>query len=431
MRQCRPVGLCSPQRRGFWPARLGYIALLLALLWSATLDALTLDNVRARGDVIMGTYYDYALLPDTLGREQQVQVMRAVLGVEVDISPRWQFLGEYNFANTEIYRDDDNRARHDWYRNLGVDTVYYGNSQLREAYFAVDIPSGAVPGQWRSQIGRQFTLVGFHPDELPYWSRIDAPHSQFLSNGLFTGIRLSGHFGGFQSDAFYFMGQDHPDRSYNYYGIETDPQIKTNASPGGALRLMSDHRWAESVHLKTHVSAHVDKIGSATGSLQRGKHNDYRFGAGARLTLPTPRWTPLTSITLDVQARRFRTGLTSDGEQGEADLEDAYNIYRNGYYGSVISRRYNWSLRVTHEQLDRADSQVFGMVAELDPSHPSMDTVERSLIVDLGYALTDGLDWHLVYRQLDNPFPEISGIGEYRGKHRGEDKWLSYIRWRF
>ncbi|WP_220348915.1 hypothetical protein [Alkalilimnicola ehrlichii] len=404
------------------------LSLCLATTPTAT-AGLNWDSVELHGDVIAGYFYDYALLPRTMGRERQMQLMRAVLGVSVDISPHWRFFGEYNFVNTEIYRDDDERTRHDWYRNLGVDLVYYGNTDAREAYFEYSSARDADT-RWLAMIGRQFTPVGFHPDSLPYWSRIDAPHTTFLSNGLFTGINFVGESGYWRLDTFYFMGQDHPDRSYNYYGVEVDPQVKGNAYPGVAARLMYDRPVGRG-RIRAHASGHFDKLGSAIGSLERGKHNDYRMGGGFEVRTPLPRWLFVDTLELGAEAMRFRTGLTADGVQGNTGQEDTYNIYRNGYHGTIALERGKWRLHYTYEQLDRADSQVFGKVAELDPKHPAMDEVETSHILGLSYAFTDTLTWRVVYRALDNPFPEISGIGTYQGKYHGEDKILSDLRWRF
>jgi len=389
-----------------------------------------INNLRLSGDVIVGYFYDNALLPNTSGRERQAQLMRGVIGISGDIGERWSFLGEYNIANTEIYRDDDNSARFDWYRNLGVDLTYYGNSNAREVYFNYGLPWDPLGVDLSLRVGRQYTPVGFDPGTLPYWSRIDAPHTVFLSNGLLTGINLRGQRGGLQTDLFYFMGQDHPGRSYNDHALENDPQVKGNSFGGVALRLQYAHT-IHGVDARYHLSGHFDKLGSATGTLQQGKHNDYRTGAGAELSIPLPPWLGFESLDLGAEFMRFRTGLTEDGGQGKANLPGTLDIHRDGIHGTAALNYRRWSIRYTHERLDRGDTNILARVAKLDTDHPAMDALERSHILALSYSFTDQLDWRFVYRWLDNPFPEASHITEHLGRHHGEDKYMSDLRWRF
>lgn len=375
------------------------------------------------GDFIFSAIHDDALYR-TAGRERQFKVSRAIIGADLSHPSGVGGLFEYNMMVDEPKRDDSNEGYRDYYKNLGTDLYYYGDSGLRNAYFRYRRDSGHVTHEFR--VGRMENVHGFDVDETPFWGRIDSPHLLFLDKGLLTGLSYSGFWKRLRFDTFWFMGQDRPDRGYNYYlRGQTDPQVKGNSWPGIEARLSYDTTPAAGLDVNAFISGHRDKTGSAPGALYSGKHNDNRAAIGLKAT-----WNraPLVDrLHFLGEYAWHEMGLTEEGVQGNASPGQSFDIERYGYFVTLGFGVGRYDLYYTFEELDRADAQVWDLIANFDENHPAMDEKERSHIVQLIVAFNEIFGMGIAYRKVENPFPELSAIDP----DMGDDKILIYLRGRF
>ncbi len=407
----------------------------MAVLFVA-LDAVADDEVDQRdtslylhGDIVGGYYTDQALYGAD-GRETQIfKFTRAVIGVEAEHASGLGGLLEYNLVNDEARHEPDDRAYRkpgdhayvDWYKNLGTDLLYYGDSNVRNAYIRYRNQSH----RHTLRAGRMVNIIGFADEELPYTGRLDAPHIRYLDKEILNGVAYAYDRGPFFLELAVLNGSGRPDYDYNWYlAGQTDPQIKGNNTPivEGKLEL-GNKRFAIS------ASYHTTKNGSAPGGLYSGKHNDTRTLLGLRAS--SGRVGFVRNIELIGQTARYLVGLTEDGSQGAATPLWSEDLKKDGWFatfGITISRL---SIYYTREELDRIDSLVWDKVANFDANHPAFDSVETSDILAIKYRFNDITSLTLFYRALDFDYSTISDIPAVDYEEHGVDKYGAVLQVRF
>jgi hypothetical protein len=407
-----------------WRSSLAFVVPLLASL--SPLDAHAEADQRdtslyLHGDIVGGYYADQALYA-TAGRETQIfKFTRAIIGVEAEHASGVGGLLEYNFVNDEVRHEPGNRAYVDWYKNLGSDLLYYGDSNVRNAY----VRFRESNKRHTLRAGRMVNIIGFEDEQLPYTGRLDAPHMRYLDKEILNGVAYAYDRGPFFLELAVLNGAGRPDFDYNWYlKGQTDPNIKGNNTPivEGKLELGGE-RFALS------ASYHTTKNGSAPGSLYSGKHNDTRSLVGLRAS--TGRIGFVRNIELIGQAARYLVGLTEEGSQGLATPLWSEDLKKDGWFatlGFTISRL---SIYYTREELDRIDSLVWDKVAHFDPSHPAFDSVETSDILAVKYRFNDITSLTLFYRALDFDYSTISDIPAADFENHGVDKYGAVLQVRF
>ena len=395
----------------------------LALLATATHAAdFTFQGAQVDlyGDLVVGAFDDMALY-QSAGRERQMKFAHALIGADAHHRlSGWGGVIELNLAVDEPKVDPSNQVYTDYYKNLGADLYYYGDLPRKNAYLRY------ANGSHTLRFGRMENVHGFDPDSLPYWGRWGSPHMLYLDKGLNTGIAYRYEHRGLALDGFVFMGQDRPDRGGNYYlNGQTDPQTDGNSYPGYELKA-SYTLERGSQRLTGFASYHHDKTGSAPGKLYSGKHNDERTAIGfdAQGSIPYVRGAYWHLIA---QQGLYIEGLTEDGGQGRATPLESFDIEREGRFVTAGIGYGRVRLYYTHEELDRADVEVWDKIAGFDPAHPAMDAKETNRSIQLSVQLTPSIEAVALYRTTDNPYPELSGIG----RDHGDDRRALYLRARF
>lgn len=378
-------------------------------------------SLYLRGDIVGGYYTDQALYA-TAGRETQIfKFTRAIVGVEADHASGVGGLLEYNLVNDEARHEPGNRAYVDWYKNLGSDLLYYGDSNVRNAYVRYHDENK----RHTVRAGRMVNIIGFEDEQLPYTGRLDAPHMRYLDKEILNGVAYAYERGPFFLELAVLNGSGRPDYDYNWYlKGQTDPNIKGNNTPivEGKLEL-GDERLALS------ASYHTTKNGSAPGSLYSGKHNDTRTLVGLRAS--TGRVGFVRNIELIGQAARYLVGLTEEGSQGLATPLWSEDLEKDGWFATLGFTVSRLSIYYTREELDRIDSLVWDKVANFDPNHPAFDSVETSDILAIKYRFNDITSLTLFYRALDFDFSTISDIPVADYENHGVDKYGVVLQVRF
>ncbi len=324
-------------------------------------------EVKPSFEFVGGLIDDQSLIQSS-GRElQPFKMVRVIAGVDVAIDENWSAKFESVLIGDEVYRDDGDATRVDYYKNGGSDLLYYGNYPVRNAFIVYNV------SLHQFKIGRMVNAFGMALDTAPYVHRHDAPHSLYLDKEILNGV--SYNYG--ILTAALLSGRGRPDSDYNYFlNGQTDPNIKDNNTP--IIELQLDYRGF-------YVGYHRNKTGSAPGTIYNGKYNDNRMAFGFNRKFG--------NLTILGQSSIYEIGLTESGEQG-LESTDAKNITKSGYFLTAAYKGFQY----TYEQLDRIDSKVYY-------TYGDTDSQEISHIYSYNYKFIQ-----IFYRKIKNDFPELSNM---------------------
>ncbi|MBE0596402.1 MAG: hypothetical protein IH614_03945 [Desulfuromonadales bacterium] len=401
-----------------------FVLLLLGAIpaGAAHLDLWPEAEIEIGGDFIGGYFHDDAL-GGTAGRETQTfKMSRGLLKLDIQHDSGWGGLLEYNVFPDQPERDDNDRMTDfDWYNNLGTDLYYFGDFKVRNGYLRWLSPER----QWQVRAGRMVNIIGFEEEEVPFWGRLDSPHAHFLTKEILNGIAIAWEIPWLRFEVAGLDGRGRPDSDYNWYlnGL-CDPNTGDNSDVMVEAELVL--RWRDL--LAVSAGYHEGKTGSAPGSIFSGKHNDDRLVFGLRsVTPPLGRWG--VRLHLLGQYSQFDCGLTSDGQQGATTTVQSRDLDKDGWFATGgVSLLERAAVYLTYEELDRIDSLVWAEIAQFDPNHWSLDSVERSTIVHATFGLNRWVTLYGFYRTLDFDFGEISGIYRKNVAAREYDKYGLVLR---
>ncbi|MGM0449612.1 MAG: hypothetical protein ACQERE_02205 [Pseudomonadota bacterium] len=362
---------------------------------AAPIDSST-RNLRVTADleVVGGVYMNDHLSQWTTGREHQVRMTRALVGLGVK-EGSWESRLELVVIGDEVYQDPDDTAYLDIYRNLGTDIYYYGDYPAREAWVGQDLDWV----YWRA--GRVINLMGERPGGR-FDTAGESPNAVLLATGLFngaqTGLRLAD---GWINLALGIMGgNDHPRLgANNYLDGKLDVNEKGNNTP--VVEVYASLQPLENFRA---YSGYLDnKTGSAPGSFESGKHNDRRLVYGVDYQPYKNDW---VLVSAGAQGYEFTRGLTEKGEQGAATPVESYDIVQAGWFATLNLSfpTTGVSIRYTREEMDRMDPIAWRDIAGFDRNHPVNDARESRDIVSIEKAFASGFSLRVFYRQDEVPY---------------------------
>lgn len=351
-------------------------------------------NMTASLELVGGVYINDHLKQGTSGRENQIKMTRALVGLGLK-KDSWESLLELVGVGDEVYLDPNDRAYLDIYRNLGTDIYYYGEYPVREAWVGQDLEWV----HWR--VGRLINLMGERPGGW-FDTAGESPNAVLLATGIFNGaqagVRLND--GRVNLTMGVMGGNDHPRRGANtYLDNKLDVNEKGNNTP--VVELNASLQPRES--FRSYIGYQFNKTGSAPGSFESGKHNDMRLVFGMDYQPYKNDW---VSVDVGAQGYRFTKGLTEEGPQGQATPVESYDIVQNGWFvtANLSFPKAGVSIRYTREEMDRMDPIAWRDIAGFDKNHPVNDARERRDIVSIEKAFESGFSLRAFYRQDDVPY---------------------------
>lgn len=360
-------------------------------------DSSALQGVEFRPSVelIGGLYMNEHLQSGVAGREHQIKMTRAVLSLELSRGD-WQSRIELVGLGDEMKHVEGDRAYLDIYRNLGTDLYYYGDHPVREAW----IGQKKGWGYWKA--GRMTTLMSEPVTSDRFASASEAPHAVIMNTGLLNGFQA----GWETSDRFVVLegavmgGRDRPCLGANCY---LDGKLDVNEKGNNTPVLEAKATLRPMDQIEVYAGYHYNKVGSAVGTFNSGKHNDNRVTVGAKATLLDHE---LLNLGLSGEFNRFTVGLTTEGSQGEETVVESRDIDQNGYYVMLDATlpQYDLTLRYTHETMDRMDAAAWQEVAAFNPEHPVVGSEESRNILSLIKNFDSGFSVRAFYRQDDVPY---------------------------
>lgn len=344
-----------------------FVTIILSLIFSCS--SIQAAKVTPHFEFVGGLIDDQALLVSA-GRElQPFKVVRAIAGATFEIDQNWSGQCELVLIGDEVYRDDGDSTRVDYYKNGGSDLLYYGDYPVRNCFMSYSQRYGTF------SIGRQVNAYGISLGSNTYLHRYDAPHAVYLDKEILNGV--SYNYG--ILTAALLSGRGRPDSDYNFYlDGQTDPNIKDNNTP--IVELQLDYRGF-------YVGYHRNKTGSAPGTIYNGKYNDNRMAAGFSRKFG--------EIIASGQYSVYQIGLTESGDQGQ--YQGTKDIKKAGYFGTLNYK----GAQYTYERLDRIDSKVYYTYGETDSQ-------EVSHIYSYNYK-----SMQVFYRTIENHYEELSNIGDH------------------
>jgi hypothetical protein len=390
------------------------------------------ERFRISVQLAMGYIWDEAENA-RLGFEAQGRVGWAIVSLFGKLSDRFSYRIEVNPVNESsplpacgtptffypnaaqnigpnVRCENDGDKRVDDYKFIALDPLPQ-QGPIRQVY--VDYRAG-----WFGlRIGRFILPLGFGWQEAGSFTAKDATHIQRLDAEANFGFQTSfvrNRADGSQLAALHLaavMGDGSRNHDYDYFYF-ADPTLDTNSAPTGiASGSIRPFRGLDirAAYKRGYTGSKVEYFPNYFAN----KHNDFAklvsaewrpgrfgrvFGEYARYT-----WGPTTSSALLVGA-------------------DPALITKNGYYaGGEVNypvKGLKLSANLTREELSRDDSLIKYFAAlglyDVTMGKKERDTVFR-FRADVGDHLTA-----VVYRMwLDNPFPQVSGIVELPGAHKG------------
>lgn len=380
------------------------LAASAGVLVSASALAKSPDNIDGeRGgikwgpyvEVIGGAYMNDHLRQGVAGREHQLKLTRGLLGLDLS-KDNWLSRIELVALGDEIKHVPGDRAYQDIYRNLGTDIYYYGEHSVREAW----VGQGLSWGYWR--VGRMTSLMGEPVTSDRFASASEAPHAVLMNTGLLNGGQI-----GWESDNGRFLvegaimgGRDRPCLGANcYLNGALDVNEKGNNTPVVEAKITLGPMKG----MESYAGYHYNKVGSAVGSFNSGKHNDTRLTVGFSVDVFDSEH---LTLKMAGEYNRFTVGLTTEGIQGESTPLESRDITRQGYYSVIDAAlpRYKVTLRYTREEMDRLDARAWQEVAKFDEEHPVNEASESRNIFTLIKDFNSGFSLRAFYRQDNVPF---------------------------
>ncbi len=379
-----------------------------SIAMSALMMALSTTTVASNGffnnsdwsapgkvQLVGGIYMNDHLREGTAGREHQIKMTRVIAGIDLakgDLMSRIELVG---LGDSVQYKADDPAYR-DIYRNLGTDLYYYGDHLVREAWLG----HGYSYGYWKA--GRVISLLGEPGDSLRFASAAEAPHAVIMNTGIMNGVQagISAYRGRVVLEGAVLHGRDRPCIGANcYIDGKLDPNEDGNNTPAFELKV-SSYLYKDS---KVYAMGHRNKVGSAIGSFESGKHNDQRLAVGFDIS---PVKTSGFEWRLNGQFNQFKTGLTEEGVQGEESGVESRDITQSGWFAvnDLVFPSYGVIARFTYEKLDRMDSNAWRDVAGFDETHPVNEAEESRQIITLIKKFKSGVSVRAFYRQDDVPY---------------------------
>lgn len=354
------------------------------------------DNYILSADLelVGGVFINDHLEQGTAGRENQIKMTRALLGLGLQKSS-WQSRLELVGIGDEVYQDPDDRAYQDIYRNLGTDIYYYGDFPVREVWVGQDLHWVF----WRA--GRVINLIG-EPPGGRFDTAGESPNAVLLATGLFNGVQAGVRLKDERINLSIGIlgGNDHPRLgANNYLDGKLDVNEKGNNTP--AFEVYTSFQALD--NLRPYAGYLSNKTGSAPGSFESGKHNDMRLVYGVDYQ---PYRSNRVAVDIGAQGFQFTRGLTEAGSQGEATPLESYDIEQNGWFATVNLSfpGAGISIRYTREEMDRMDPIAWRDIANFDTDHPVNDARETRDILSVEKAFKSGFSLRGFYRQDDVPY---------------------------
>lgn len=383
-------------------------------------------------DFAVGNVNDKSLRR-SLGRERQIKVPYAILGVSGTLSPHVSYRLELNGVNDSVkpepFTPSDrtpfffpNQADPDYgvsskpegqfkvddYKNTGWDP-YIQEQHLRRAF--VDVHTAG--GRAGVVAGRFFVPIGFLLEEGRWFTAKDITHIQAIDNQTDVGAELYYRFGGEGSwngrlSAAVVTGNGNPYHDYVYFDFTRSAAEDTNSAVGGIGCL----RLSPLPGLDLRASGEYNFTGSRVEfdtSVQRSKHYDHKLVFGAR-------YRPARFRHLEVfgEYAHYQWGLRDTSADQLPGPPTKSPVYKDGYYvGADLSvplprSRGTVGVVFTREELDRDDSLIAYLAAR-DLLEVSLGKKERRSIVKV-YAELGSVTAFFFYNDVQNPFPQVSAI---------------------
>lgn len=379
------------------------------------------------------------------GREQQIKVAYAIVGLFGDLTPHVAYRVEFNGVNDSVKPEPflptdetpfffpnaidpaygtasrpEGLWKVDHYKNAGWDP-YIQERYLRRAF--VDLHT--ADGRRGLVVGRFFSPVGLQLDEVRWYTAKDLTHIQSINNVVDTGAQLYARVGRpdrteWQFAAAAVTGNGNPYEDYVYFDHSRGFSEDTNSAIAG----IASARVRVRRNLLAGVSYQYNLVGSRIErdtSLQRSKHYDNKLVVSGTYRLPL-------RFTADVfgEFARYKWGVKDSSAELLDGPEIETPIFKQGFYlGADVStpasggRRPRLGVVVTREEIDRDDSLV-AFLAARSLYNMQMGKRERSTIVK-AYVETGILSAFFFWNNLVNPLPQasaivaISGPTAYRG----------------
>lgn len=351
-------------------------------------------HVTADLELVGGVYVNEHLEQGTAGRENQIKMTRALVGLGLEKN-RWEARLELVGIGDEVYQDPGDRAYLDIYRNLGTDIYYYGDFPVREAWAGQDLNWV----YWRA--GRVINLMGERPGGR-FDTAGESPNAVLLATGIFNGaqagVRLND--GRINLAVGIMGGNDHPRLGANHY---LDGKLDVNEK-GNSTPVFEVHASFQVLdNLRPYAGYLLNKTGSAPGSFESGKHNDMRLVYGLDYLAYENDW---AAFDIGAQGYQFTRGLTEDGAQGLATPVESYDIEQNGWFATanLSFPQAGVSVRYTREEMDRMDPIAWRDIAGFDKNHPVNNARESRDIISVEKAFESGFSLRAFYRQDDVPY---------------------------
>ena len=318
----------------------------------------------------------------------------------------------------------------DWYKNIGTQTYYLGDTPVREAYIA----GAGEHVAW--QFGRVTNLAGEY-DHQTFWgdSAKFAPYSHWLARNLYTGVTLSfPELLGLEPVFGVFSGNN-PIKGYGAYYVDSegvsviDPNTKGNNTATYALRIGNSEGF-----FAWHMAWERGVLGSswAPELLDGKRYNRVRtqgfvLGNDSAMRLHFVRTTYLSGLIEEAsQASR-----AEDPPELREEEEWGAGLYRrfdqHGYYLTLDYDGGNWGISTTYEVFDRFDFNVwcgglfdsaFESAADCARDDTQAHATQESWIFGLEYAINSHLAARLVTHNIRNPVQQASEISPNHGDTR-------------
>ncbi len=411
-------------------------------------------SIKFSGEALGGYAFDEALYV-TSGRERQIfRLNRAIIGADIfNKEINWGGNIEYNFLNDQLKYELDSEEEntenretgktakeqtpfYDYYKNLGSDIYYYGNSNLSNAYLKYK------KSFFEARFGRMKNFIGFDDEETPYHNLKNiAPLIYYKNKEIYTGVATLFKINNFLELNFAVLsGAGKPINDYNAYinSQATDANIKGNNTPIIEGKIAYNYNNKKNFVIKTFISYHKTKVGSSnsiaeTGAYSAGgKFNDIRQAIGTRILFGNKE-----TIRLDFLAEyaKYIEGLTEEGAQGRRDSPYSLNIKRDGFFVTAGLNFYKkLSLYYTYEHIDRFDYNIWSSsdFANTDKNSTyyrnRKDVHLINQIYQIDYNFNNYISSYFAYRKVKNPYRTASFITDSRGQ---DDKLMWGIKAKF
>ncbi len=369
----------------------------------------------------------------SLGREREMKIAYALVGLSGELNPHLSYRVELNGANESVkpepFTPSDktpfffpNRAdpaygvssrpegqfKVDDYKNTGWDP-YIQEAHLRRAF----IDAHTADRRFGLMAGRFYVPFGLPLDEARWFTVKDLTHIQAIDAQVDSGVSVYYAFGredGFRGrgELAAISGNGNPYHDYVYFDFTRASAEDTNSAVGGVgtLRL-----WPIE-GLEAVGSVAFNYVGSrieADTTLQRSKHYDNKLIVGLRYR---PSW--FRHVQVFGEYAHYKWGLRDTSAELLAGVETTTPIFKNGYYAGfdlgvpLPKQRGTLGLVVTREELDRDDSLI-AFLADRNRLDVTLGKKERGTIVKL-YAELGPLTVFFFHNDVDNPFPQASAI---------------------